>query len=111
MIPNGIYFLSRKIKSINKTVKAQMLVEDGNFILKKGSIVTPCEKYKITSWLQIRQGLKLNANSELLEDIECSSPSMAAALAIGQNANGWTSWRNNKNQVIDIYRKRDIEED
>lgn len=110
MIPEGEYFLSRKIKEINQTVKAQMVVENGKFILKKGSIIAPYKEYKTPSWITIRKSMKLDNNGILLKDVECSSPSMAAALVVGQSANGWTCWKNENNQSIDIYRRSDIDE-
>ena len=49
--------------------------------------------------------MKMDAEGILLEDVECSSPSMAAALVVGQSANGWMSWRDNNNKLIDEYRR------
>lgn len=111
MIPDGEYSLSRTIKEINQTVKAQMTVENGKFILKKGSIIAPYKIYKTPTWIAARKDMRLDNNANLLEDVECSSPSMAAALVVGQAANGWTSWKNTNNQLIDIYRQNDINED
>lgn len=111
MIPDGDYTLSRKIKEINKTVKALMKVENGKFILKAGSIIAPYKAYKTPTWISTRKEMQLDNNGLLIEDIECSSPSMAAALVVGQAANGWTSWKNTNNQLIDIYRQNDINED
>ena len=110
MIPEGEYYLSRKIKEINQTVKAQMAVENGKFILKKGSSIAPYKAHISASWMIARKKIKLDNNSVLLEDVECSSPSMAAALVVGRSANGWKSWKNKNNQLIDIYRRNDIDE-
>ena len=111
MIPDGEYFLSRKIKEINQIVKAQMVVENGKFILKKGSNIAPYKEYKTPSWISVRKDMRLDNDRILLKDVECSSPSMAAALVVGQSANGWTSWKNTNNQLINIYRQNDIDED
>lgn len=111
MIPDGEYFLSRKIKEINQIVKAQMVVENGKFILKKGSNIAPYKEYKTPSWILVRKDMRLDNDRILLKDVECSSPSMAAALVVGQSANGWTSWKNTNNQLINIYRQNDIDED
>ena len=111
MIPDGEYFLSRKIKEINQIVKAQMVVENGKFILKKGSNIAPYKEYKTPSWISVRKDMRLDNDRILLKDVECSSPSMAAALVVGHAANGWTSWKNANNQLIDIYRQNDINED
>ena len=45
-IPDGEYFLSRKIKGIEKTITASMVVLDGKIILKKGSTIAPYKKIK-----------------------------------------------------------------
>lgn len=111
MIPDGEYSLSRKIKGVEKTVTASMVVLDGKIILKKGSIIAPYKKIKTPSWTLTRKSMKIDNNSILLEDVECSAPSMAAALVVGGPANGWTSWKDKNNQFIDIYRKKDIDED
>ena len=111
MIPDGEYFLSRKIKEINQIIKAQMFVENGKFILKKGSNIAPYKEYKTPSWISVRKDMRLDNDRILLKDVECSSPSMAAALVVGQSANGWTSWKNTNNQLINIYRQNDIDED
>ncbi len=111
MIPDGEYFLSRKIKEVNKTIKAKMVIENGKFILKKGSNIAPYKEYKTPSWIAVRKDVKVGNDGNLLKDVECSSPSMAAALVVGQSANGWTSWKNANNQLIDIYRKSEIDED
>ena len=111
MIPDGEYFLSRKIKEINQIVKAQMVVENRKFILKKGSNIAPYKEYKTPSWISVRKDMRLDNDRILLKDVECSSPSMAAALVVGQSANGWTSWKNTNNQLINIYRQNDIDED
>ena len=111
MIPDGEYFLSRKIKGVEKAVTASMVVLDGKITLKKGSTIAPYKKIKTPSWALTRKTMKIDNNSILLEDVECSAPSMAAALVVGGPANGWTSWKDKNNQFIDIYRKKDIDED
>ena len=96
---------------MNKTIKAKMVIENGKFILKKGSNIAPYKEYKTPSWIAVRKDVKVGNDGNLLKDVECSSPSMAAALVVGQSANGWTSWKNANNQLIDIYRKSEIDED
>ena len=106
MIPDGEYYLSRKIKGVADTVTAKMMVAHGKIILKKGSTIAPYKKYSSPKWIAIRKNLRLDKNNLLLEDVECTAPSMAAALVVGGPANGWASWKNQDNQSIDIYRKK-----
>lgn len=105
LIPNGNYTMTRKIKEFNINVKALMNVENSKFILKKGSKIAPYKSYHTPSWITTRSEMKIDAEGILLEDVECSSPSMAAALVVGQSANGWMSWRDNNNKFIDEYRR------
>lgn len=105
LIPDGNYTMTRKIKEFNLNTKASMVVGNSIFILKKGSKIAPYKNYHTPAWIATRKGMKVDTEGILLEDVECSSPSMAAALVVGQSANGWTSWRNKNNQIIDIYRK------
>ena len=111
MIPDGEYSLSRKIKGVAKTVTANMVVSNGKIVLKNGSTIASYKKYSSPKWIAIRKNLKIDKNDILLEDVECTAPSMAAALVVGGPANGWASWKNKDNQPIDIYRKKDVYED
>ena len=106
LIPDGEYTLSRKIKELNRNVVAKMVVNNGKIFLKSGSMIAPYKEYKTPMWIEIRKVMKIDGNGVLIEDVECSAPSMAAALVVGQSANGWTSWKNEDNQVIDIYRRK-----
>ena len=105
LIPNGNYTMTRKIKEFNINVKALMNVDNSKFILKKGSKIAPYKSYHTPSWITTRSEMKIDAEGILLEDVECSSPSMAAALVVGQAANGWKSWKNKNNKSIDEYKK------
>lgn len=111
LIPDGNYTMTRKIKEFNINVKATMIVANGKFVLKKGSIIAPYKSYHTPSWITTRSEMKIDAEGILLEDVECSSPSMAAALVVGQAANGWKSWKNKNNKSIDEYRKVANEEE
>ena len=105
LIPDGLYTMSRKIKQHKLTIKATMIVENEKFVLKKGSLIAPCKEIKTPTWAEVRNKMKVDFNNILLEDVECSSPSMAAALVVGQSANGWTSWKDKNKMLIDEYRK------
>lgn len=48
-------------------------------------------------------------NGILMQNVECSSPSMAASLVVGHHKNGWSSWKNKNNEYIDIYRQRNLD--
>lgn len=103
VIPNGEYYLSKKIKRYgNKTIKATMKVKDGRIVLLKGSDICPI----------IGSGFKMGSRRDkahirdnmLLKDEVFNSVSMAEAFVIGAAANGWLDWKNDKGEIIDKYR-------
>lgn len=104
LVPDGEYYMSVKVKDYNIPVKAKMSVNNGKFILLKGSLIAPYKQFQSPSWIELRKKMKLD-NNTLLSDVECSSPSMAASLVSGHAKNGWSSWKNNNNEYIDVYRQ------
>jgi len=104
-IPNGLYTLKRKIKRSKVEVKATMEVKNGQFILKKGSVIEMSETKGLSDSAQnLRKKIKVKDNI-LLEDCVCASMNEAASVAIGGSIDGWVSWKNDKGQLIDVYRK------
>ncbi len=98
-IPNGRYYLCRNKKGFGNT-EATMRVEDGVFIVEKGSFCAPItDKWAPES----RKNAKIKKNI-LQEDVECNSPSTAGFIVNGRRTNGWVEWKNENNQPIDIYR-------
>ena len=78
-----------------------MRVEDGVFIVEKGSTCAPVK----AGWMpEVRKGAIIKDNI-LQEDVECNSPSTAGWIAMGQSNNGWAIWKDDDEQPIDIYRK------
>ncbi|WP_127165097.1 DUF4357 domain-containing protein [Veillonella sp. 3960] len=45
-------------------------------------------------------------NGILIEDIVCKSPYAAATLVRGLSTNGWTAWKNEEGETLDIFRKK-----
>lgn len=109
LIPDGIYYLSIKIKGTDKKVEGKMKVEEGKITVLKGATVAPVREITVASWLTLRNKLLIE-NNTTVEDFECSSPSMAASILTGHHTNGWTSWKNANDEYIDIFRKN-IEEE
>ena len=106
-VPNGIYYFSRKLKRLNGiSLKGKMRVDNNKYILLAGSDVA----------LEAGIGLSPNVdklrnsadvrNGKLMEDIIMYSPSACGEFIIGSSCNGWTNWFNDKNEMIDIYRKK-----
>lgn len=102
-IPDGTYSLDVKPRGANSRVRATMIVHDGKMIVQKGASLGNYTRISVSSWREIRSALRVNG-STTLEEFEASSPSMAAAIVIGHNTNGWTTWKNSRGEYIDIYR-------
>lgn len=103
LIPNGTYTLNVKPRGENYRVNATMVVQDGKMIVKKGAVLGNIKNISTASWRVLRESLKINDNVTI-EDFEATSPSMAAAIVLGYNSNGWIVWKNSDGETIDIYR-------
>lgn len=111
VIPEGIYYFDAKIKGTTDRCFGTMVVtKERKLILQKGAIFGPLTQKSPMSWMDVRAKLNIK-NNELQEDLECSSPSMAAAIVCGHNKNGWSAWQNTDGQPIDIYRPKKTDED
>ncbi len=100
-IPNGKYHLSENKKGFGK-IEATMRVEDGLFIVEKGSVCAPVKD----GWMpEVRKNAVIKDNI-LQEDVECNSPSTAGWIVMGNSNNGWIIWKDEEGQAIDIYRKK-----
>ena len=77
------------------------------FIVLKGSVCCPIRGAGWTSTKQIDQ--KRDASSfiddVLQEDVEFTSPSLAAAFLTYKPENGWTEWKTADGKPIDVFRK------
>lgn len=106
-IPNGIYYLSRKKKSDdNRQINAAAKLEDGRWVLLKGSIVGMIENAGVPSSAKIvRMRLPLDSNGVLLEDVELGavSPSFAGSVVFNSAINGWEAWKDEKGNSIKQY--------
>lgn len=100
-VPYGTYTLEKNRKGFG-LVKAKMRVEDGKFVLEKGSICAPLSKSSKPSRLRNQASIKDNI---LLEDVVCSSPSTAADIALGTSNDGWKVWKDRDGDSIDLYRQ------
>ena len=107
VIPEGTYHLNRKIKAWGKNAKGTMLVKDGKFIIQKGSVCCPIRGKGWTSTKQIDQKREASKfiGDVLQDDVEFTSPSLAAAFLTYKPENGWTEWKTKDGKPIDIYRK------
>ena len=99
-IPDGQYHMNKTRQGFGK-ISATMRVEDGMFIVEKGSICAPASD----GWMpEARKTAKIKKNI-LQEDVVCNSPTVAAWVVIGRRANGWKNWKDEDGDTIDVYRK------
>lgn len=94
LIPDGNYYISEK------NIKATMKVENGKFIVLKGSTCLDCNK----DWMPEARRIAKIENRVLIEDIECKSPSTAGWVVLGNANNGWLTWKTEDGKNIDIFR-------
>lgn len=102
-LPEREYHLKRRIKRFDGCVEGRAVVKNGTFTVLKGSICAPLAPSFASKAPAICQTARIE-NNVLMEDVVCSSPSSAAALVIGNAADGWREWKDANNQPIDTYR-------
>ena len=109
LIPEGEYFLERKIKRWdNRVAKGSMVVKNGKVIVKKGSILCPVRGKGFTA-IKIVDQKRAEAtivDNVLQEDVEFSSPSIGASFIVFGSVNGWTDWKTAGGKPIDIFRQK-----
>ncbi len=108
LVPEGIYFLNRKIKAWgNKACIAKMEVKDGLFIVKKGSILCPIQGrgWRSTKFIDERRSNAVIKHDILQKDEEFTSPSFSASFVTYLPTNGWSDWKTKDGKPIDIFRR------
>ena len=84
--------------------KAEALYNDGIVIVKKGSKINthPGSKYVVASDIKIKldDSTIVNADGEVLKDIEFTSLSKAACFVTGRSANGMITWKTSDGRYV-----------
>ncbi len=105
LVPDGIYNMSWKLRRWgNKTAKGKMQVVGGKYIVLSGSDVCPNEGHGLMDAVRLKRESANIIDNKLQEDIVMNSPSGAASFVTGGAANGWSTWRTDQGQIIDIFR-------
>lgn len=110
LVPDGTYYLKRKIKrNGNETVEASMIVKEGQYIIPKGTVISPTEAERLAD--NIRSVRHSDAVKDYVtqEDVTFMAPSAASDFVIGGPSNGWVNWKNQDDDPIDIYRRKRTE--
>lgn len=100
LIPDGEYYLERKVKGFGK-VKGKMKVEKGVLIVLKGSVCAPVGNQTEPP---IRKKVDIK-NNILQEDVPCKSPSTAGDIILSMSNNGWVEWKDKYGNPINDFRK------
>lgn len=110
-IPDGEYTLNATVKGASgkESVEGTLKVESGKLTLLKGAILSTTAHITVKGYSLARETAPKNGNI-LTEDLPCDSVSMAAAIVCGSNQNGWDKWKDKKGNKIDIYRKKNNED-
>lgn len=87
-----------------------LVVADGFAVLKGSTIASPVVPSMAESLRRLRDSLLekgiVDADFHFVKDHIFTSPSLAAAIVLGRNANGRTEWKTAGNKAL-----RDVEED
>lgn len=106
-VPDGFYHMARKLKKWNnKTAEGRMQVADGKYILLKGSDVCPNEGKGLFDSVRVKRASANIINNKLQEDIVFSTPTGPAVFVLGCSANGWTTWKTENDEPIDVFRNQ-----
>lgn len=106
IVPDGRYFMDRKLKKEgNSIIKATMRVEDGTFIVEAGSMIARHDGIGMPkNVVEFRNDNAFVKNGILMKEVKFDSPSGAGCLVIGASCDGWTEWKTESGQSIDVYR-------
>ena len=102
-IPDGTYHLKQTRKG-KGTAVAQMVVEDGAFIVKAGAKCLPVNEGVV--WTPEPRRTAPIVDGVLQADVVTKSPSTAGWVVLGGSTNGWNVWKDESGKTLDEYRKK-----
>lgn len=88
-----IFYLSRRVKKLGKTINAKMMRTSTGYKVLAGSEVSPLDSERLSAPLKKLRHSEKVANDKLLEDVEFNSSSTAAEFVAGSCANGLQEWK------------------
>ena len=101
-IPDGTYHLKQTRKG-KGTAVAQMVVEDGAFIVKAGAKCLPVNEGVV--WTPEPRRTAPIVDGVPQADVVTKSPSTAGWVVLGCSNNGWNVWKSAAGKTLDEYRK------
>lgn len=100
---NVIFYLSRKIRKLGRTIEAKGKHTAEGFVVLQGSKVSPVEDSTISAGISKRRRKAHISDGILLEDMLFSSPSAAARFLVGQSTNGLIAWKTENGTTLKEY--------
>lgn len=98
------FYIKGKSRQSEKEFSGTLIKTDGKYILKKESIIADVgEKYLDSGWAKAERQMKIDGKGILQEDFEISSPSTAASIVTGRNADGKREWKNASGKTLGEY--------
>ncbi len=101
---SSTFYINGKSKKSGKEFSGTLIVSNGKYILKKGAVISDIgERYLDSGWAKAEKKMKIDNNGVLQEDSEISSPSAAASIVTGRNADGKREWKNAAEKTLGEY--------
>lgn len=109
LVPDGTYFMERKLRKEDNVVwEAEMVVEEGNFIIQAGQHASVRNSSSLTPSIAEARVANIDENGIVMSDVSFNTLTAAGCFIIGATCNGWFTWKTakgSKGKPIDIFRK------
>lgn len=107
VVPDGTYYLERKVKATGKLHKAQMVVHGGTYTIPAGTVVSLHEGAGLNPGVKQLRDLYVDDNGVSTDDVDFSSPSSAGSFVIGASCGGWVTWKTDQGEPISKFQQDD----
>ena len=105
-VPDGTYYMERALEKMGGVaIKAQMDVDEGNFIIRAGQKVCTIEGPGLSRDAKEARLANIDSDGRVVQDVYFDTPSGAGMFVIGSSCNGWKTWKTKSGQWIDVFRR------
>ena len=88
-----IFYLSREVRKLGRTINAQMKKTSTGYKVLAGSEISPLDGERLSAPLKKLRHSEKVVDGKLVEDMEFSSPSGAAVFVLGMSSDGRLEWK------------------
>ena len=109
LVPDGTYYMSRRLKKDGLVCEAEMDVVDGEFIIRKGQQVSVKDGIGLNPNVAEIRRAAIDQDGIVLNDVTFRTPSAAGSFVTGASCNGWSTWKigkTPKSRTIDKFRRK-----